>query len=131
MAVIRSSVRCLIYSTSGYRSEIFDTDVVPSAGASLATPHNLNLSSIFPAGYYSIKLTYIPGTSYPLANGMRLFVSHQNDMRALNGAVESIFNQRWFGNILVVKYGKRIGGREQAIHAQQYDANLLDVVVGM
>lgn len=109
-------------------SEIF-IPIAPSvpSGASFS-PDDLSLGWVFPDGWYSSRISVVPGTEYPLANHYRIFVSQDDVTSYLNQSVARVYDRPWYGNIVVAKYARR--GLYKLAHVSVGERCVIDVIVG-
>jgi hypothetical protein len=79
-----------------------------------------------PAHITSHIINSFPGTGQPLSHSYEIFyVSNAEEPN--NRLVRKLFNESWWGNIVVVKLGKRKPG--SVIHMQREDSALVDQIV--
>lgn len=93
------------------------------------SPEFTILDHVFPDGACSFRLRHVPGTMFPLTNDLHIFVSRDaTDTQTENKCVRALFGQPWYGDIVVVKYGKT---REEVCHVVNHEIDTLNVYVGM
>jgi hypothetical protein len=88
-------------------------------------PMSLDVSTWFPAGYQSIRISTLPGTTYDLANHYHLFITYDPMLSLVNATVQNLYGKPWYGNIILVKLGKV--AYERVIHVSSNEGLLAHI----
>lgn len=91
-------------------------------------PEDLELDWIFPMGWYSTRISVVPGTHHPLLNQYEIFVSRDDVSSYFNESVARAYDRPWYGNILVARYASRDTLR--IAHILPGEKSMIDVIVG-
>lgn len=124
--------RCFIYATGATRAEPFWANVQP--GTYRRGPvhvDELDMTALFPFVSNSTRVHTAPGTDFPLSNDFRIWVQKTDNFAVCNRAVQRTWKVKWFGNIVVAKYSRRLGESDNAIQIPIGERSLVDLVVGM
>lgn len=92
------------------------------------TPEDLSLGWAFPDGWFSSRISVVPGTEYPLVNHYRIFVSRDDINSYFNQSVARAYDRPWYGNIVVAKYAR--GDLPKLAHVAVGERCVIDVIVG-
>ena len=92
--------KSLVFSTGGDVEFVY---VAPNVGD---PPDRVVVSSLFPCGAISARLTCFPGTDVKLLNEWRVIVSNNVASSPFNKAVMKYCGREWTGNIALIKYSR-------------------------
>lgn len=92
-------------------------------------PEDLDIIPWFPYGFVSTRLSQVPGTVRALHCDYRIFISRRASSVPWNTSTIARFGRPWIGNILIVKYGRRVINSVVQMH--DADLQVLDVILPM
>lgn len=122
-------VRCMIYPTGGTASTTIWTRTTSSTLFGVPkVPNDIDTRPIFPNGCISTRFdTMFNG--FPLADGYRIFMSHDIECAPLNKSIKSKFGHVWFGNLMLAKHARNSG--QELSNVQLFEPDCLNIIVGL
>lgn len=91
----------------------------------------VDLRQFFPSGSISTLFCTIPSSDRALPFGYRIYVDNLATTRPLNRAIDSMFEKRWVGNIVVVRYARgNTAKRRFLANIQQPEIELVTALLG-
>ncbi|KAH6904024.1 hypothetical protein BKA70DRAFT_1110167, partial [Coprinopsis sp. MPI-PUGE-AT-0042] len=91
----------------------------------------LDLTSLFPNGSVSFRLSELPGTGLPLFNDLRVHIDNHRGPVPMNLSVYRMFGIPWNGNIVVFRYKSPTKRRPRAPQSQYQHISRVDLPNGI
>lgn len=101
-------MECLVLRVGATRAEVWSLPVY-AVKVDGIIQEDAVLESFFPKGCISVVLCTVTDAYNPLPFAYRVYLDNHKAHRPLNNAVESVFDQMWIGNIVIIKYGRSKG----------------------
>ncbi|KAJ3548214.1 hypothetical protein NMY22_g1344 [Coprinellus aureogranulatus] len=125
------TVDALVLRVGSNKAETWTLPVHASQEVEGVVHDEVIVNAFFPAGCLSVVLCTMPDSSSPLPFSYRVYLDNYRTQRPLNRAVDTVFDQLWMGNIVVVKYARsNSSNRYCYVNMQRGEAELLLCILG-